>query len=431
MSVSIQAPWAVGAGTGADAGPGARPTGDVYAQAARFVASAAVVVVGVDQRVGYGATAALPLAIVLLPLWLPAVRRHALASLITSLAALAAVSGVVLSVLSSADHAVIGADRTQSIGLLGSGIAAFGLLLWAGSQLPLHRIAMLYGAGALASTVASGALSWKYDLAVPTTFVVLGALERRRRGVLPAVAVVALGVIGAADEARSFFGICLLTATLAIWQRRPTRQAGKATVARRWFSVALLAGFGLAVFFFASALATGGALGATLQERSTAQVSRSGSLIAGGRPEWAATRELFELNPAGYGAGVVPNWADRMAGKTGLASLHVDAGGYADHYMFGRAFELHSVAADLWVRFGWVGAALAAAIVVVIVRSLGSLLAARQAPTYVIFACTLALWYVLFGPLYTNWFDVCVALGLAAIAVGPRTSAAAFEQAVP
>jgi hypothetical protein len=245
------------------------------------------------------------------------------------------------------------------------------------------------------------------------------------------VAVLTLGVIGVADEARSYFGVCLLAATLAIWQLRPTRYARRITDRYRWFHVALIAGLGIAVYFLTSALAAGGTLGGTLQERSTAQISRTGSLIAGGRPEWAATRELFELNPAGYGAGVVPNWADRMAGKSGLASLNVDAGGYADHYMFGPTFELHSVAADLWVGFGWVGVALAAAIVVVIVRSLSVLLSARRAPTYLIFACTLALWYVLFGPMYSNWLDVCLALGLAAIAMGPRSTAAASESAVP
>jgi hypothetical protein len=427
MSAAIQAPWPAGAL--ADAEAGAPPRSDVYAQATRLIASAAVVVVGTDERVGYGATAALPLAIVLLPLWLPALRRRALAALIAGLAALSAVSGVVLSELSSADHVVSGVNRSQAIGLLASGIAAFGLVLWAGSQLPLHRIAMLYGAGALGSAIANGALSWKFDLAVPTTFVVLGALERRRRGVLPAVALLTLGVLGVADEARSYFGVCLLAATLAIWQLRPTRYPRRATGPHRWFTVALLAGLGIAVYFLTSALATGGTLGGTLQERSTAQISRTGSLIAGGRPEWAATRELFELNPAGYGAGVVPNWADRMAGKSGLASLNVDAGGYADHYMFGPTFELHSVAADLWVGFGWVGVALAAAIVVVIVRSLSVLLTARRAPTYLIFACMLALWYVLFGPMYSNWLDVCLALGLAAIAIGPRPTAASPKRA--
>jgi hypothetical protein len=429
MSAAIQAPWSAEGAAGIDAGAAARD--DVYARASRVLAAAAVAVLGVHERVGYGATAALPVAIVLLPLWLPAVRRYALATLIVGLAALSAVTGLVLGELSSADHVVSGVDRLQAIGLLASGIAAFGLVLWAGSLLPLHRIALLYGAGGLASVLVRGDLSWKYDLAVPTTFVVLGALERRRRGLLPAAVLLALGLIGLANDARSYFGVCALAATLALWQLRPARRIGPVRLRDRGYALALLAGIGVAVYFLTSALATGGAFGADLQERSAAQISRSGSLIAGGRPEWAATRELFALDPAGYGAGVAPNWTDRMAGKAGLASLHVDAGGYADHYMFGRTFELHSVAADLWVRFGWAGVALAAAIVVVIFRSLMVVLGARRAPAFLIFACVLALWYVLFGPLYSNWVAVCVALGLAAVAAGPRPAASTTERAAP
>lgn len=434
MNAAVQAPSPLRALAGADAEAAevaAAPMHALYARATRIIASVAVVAIGLDERVGMGATAALPLAVVLLPLWLPFLRQHALATLIASLAAVSAVSGVVLSELSAADHVVSGPNRIQAIGLLASGIAAFGLLLWAASHLPLHRIVMLYGAGALASTIANGETSWKYNLAVPTTFVVLGAVERRRGTVLPAVAVLVLGVAGVADEARSYFGVCVLAATLTIWQLRPTSQAHPTTARHRWFPVALLAGLGVAIYFFTTAMATGGTLGETLQERSTTQISSSGSLIAGGRPEWAATRELLELRPAGYGAGVVPDWADRIAGETGLASINVDAGGYADNYMFGNTFELHSVVADLWARFGWVGVALGLTIVLAIVRGMSFLLAERRAPTYLLFGCILALWYVLFGPMYSNWLDVCVPLGLATIAVGARPEVPAPEREAP
>jgi hypothetical protein len=120
--------------------------------------------------------------------------------------------------------------------------------------------------------------------------------------------------------------------------------------------------------------------------------------------------------------GVVPNWADRIAGETGLASIDVDAGGYADDYMFGTTFELHSVTADLWARFGWVGVAVAAAIVLALMRSMGVLLGARQAPTFLIFACVLALLYVLFGPMYDNWLDICAVLGMALVPAGGAVS---------
>ena len=54
-----------------------------------------------------------------------------------------------------------------------------------------------------------------------------------------------------------------------------------------------------------------------------------------------------------------------------------------------------------------------------IVRSLSFLIAARQATTSVIFACIGALWYMLFGPIYSNWLEVCLALGLALLVRAP------------
>ena len=400
-------------------GDGARPVEtDAYARATRIIASAAMVLVGLDLHAAYGATAALAAAVLLLPLWLPVLREHAFATLITGLAALSAVAGLVLSELSSVDHVISATHRVQAIGLLGSGIAASGLILWARSAIPLPRIAVLYGAGALTSAVAHGDLDWTYNLAVPTTFVVLGVLERRRVGVVPAVAVLTLGLVGVAQEARGYFGVCVLAATLTLWQLRPPRPDRPRPARDRWFPLVLVAGLGLATYLLASSLATGGVLEDAEQRRPAAQIEAIGSSIAGGRPEWAATRELVELSPGGFGAGVVPNWNDRIAGETGLASIDVDAGGYADDYMFGTTFELHSVTADLWARFGWVGVALAGAIVLALIRSMSFLLGARQAPTFLIFACVLALWYVLFGPMYGNWLDVCAALGMALIPAG-------------
>jgi hypothetical protein len=395
---------------------------DAYAHATMLIASAAVVLIGSDLRVAYGTTAALAVAVLLFPLWLPVLREHAFATLIIGLAALSAVAGLILSELSSVDHAISATQRVQAIGLLGSGIATFGLILWARSVMPLPRIAILYGAGALANAVAHGELDWTYNLAVPTTFVVLGILERRRAGVVPAVAVLTLGVVGIAQEARGYFGVCVLAAVLTLWQLRPQRPDVRMQARARWFPLALVVGLGFAAYLLVGPLATGGVPGDADQRRSAARIEASGSSIAGGRPEWAATRELVWLSPRGFGVGVVPNWADRIAGETGLASIDVDAGGYADDYMFGTTFELHSVTADLWARFGWVGVAVAAAIVLALMRSMGVLLGARRAPTFLIFACVLALLYVLFGPMYDNWLDICAVLGMALVPAGAAVS---------
>ncbi|MGH2604060.1 MAG: hypothetical protein ACRDJ9_32330, partial [Dehalococcoidia bacterium] len=318
---------------------------DAYASATRLIASVVVVTVGLDLHVAFGASAALPLAVVLLPLCVPVLRRYPLAMLVGGLAALSVVSGLALAELSSIDHQVNQAKGLQSIGLLSSGIAAIVLLLWARRLMPLHRLVTLYGAGALASAFVDGQLSWKFHLAVPTALVVLGLVERHRPGVAAAAVILVIGVIGVMDDGRSLFAACVLAATLTIWQLRP-RSPGRRE--RRRFPLVLLAGVAGAVYVFTTAMATGGALGQTVQERTTAQ-TESGSLLSGGRPEWAATRELVKLNPSGYGVGVVPNRTDRTTAKAGLESINVDVDQGRERFMFGDQFGLHSVAADLWV----------------------------------------------------------------------------------
>jgi hypothetical protein len=259
--------------------------------------------------------------------------------------------------------------------------------------------------------------------------VVLALLERKRSGFQPALVVLGIGVLAAAADGRSLFGACILAATLTLWQLRPRSLTKKE---RRWFPAMLIVGVGVAVYFFTSALATGGALGQKVQQRTTAQVGAEGSLLTGGRPEWAATRSLVHLNPSGYGVGVIANFADRTAGKEGLLSIGAPVDPFREQYMFGRELELHSVTADLWVNFGWAGVALAAVTLFGLARGWSFALAARQAPTYLSFAVIMALWYLLFGPLLTNWLDVSSALAFALIAGHPsRLSAAAGSADAP
>jgi hypothetical protein len=402
-----------------------RDAADAHAQATKLIASAVVVIVGFDFHVAMGASAALPLAVILCPLWIQVLSRYRLATLIGGLAALSVASGLVLAELSSIDHQVSDVQGTQAIGLLMSGIAALVLLLWARTLLPLHRVVLLYGTGALASAFADGDLRWKFSLAMPTALIVLALLERKRVGVIPALAMLGIGILAVADEARSVFGASVLAATLTIWQLRPRSRVGRE---RRWFPVMLIAGVSVAVYFFTTALATGGALGEAVQQRSTEQIQSQGSLITGGRPEWAATRALLKLNPSGYGVGVVPNWTDRMTGKAGLESINVDVDPFREEYMFGAELELHSVAADLWAGYGWAGVALAVVIAFALARSLSFALAARRTPTYLLFAVIMAFWFLLFGPMFSNWLDVCAALGFSLIAWGQRAPTDGWAQ---
>ena len=266
----------------------------------------------------------------------------------------------------------------------------------------------------------AGDPSWKYGLALPTAFFTLGLLGRTRSRLVQAVVVVGFGVTALADDYRSLFAFCLLTATLTLWQARPRSSDG---VNNRWFPALLIAGMGVTAYLLLSTLLTSGYLGSEVGGRTVEQVETSGSLLAGGRPEWLATRELVLLRPQGYGAGVVPNWADLHAAKSGLASVNVELEQKRDGYMFGGEFRLHSITGDLWVRYGWLGLALAVTILITLIRSLSFRLAARDAPTPVILITLLSLWAMGFEPSYSYWVEVCVATGLVIYARPDRSPA--------
>jgi hypothetical protein len=408
------------------AAPGAVVT-DPFERATRLIAQGAVFVAGFELQVGFGMHAVLPLAAVLLPLWIRTLRRYVLATTILVLSACTIAWGWILSEVTAADHALSQQVRLQSIFLVLSGVAAVAIVIWARSLVPDHLVVALFGAGALASALSAGRSSWKFDLAVPVTFVVLGLLERRANRLVPAIAVLVLGVLGVLDDGRSYFALCLLACVLTLWQLRPLDPGRRIY---RWYPAMLLAAVSLVIYLLASSLLTGGYLGAEVQQRSVQQIETTGSLIVGGRPEWAATRELVKLHPSGYGPGIVPSWEDVRAGKAGLDSVNVELESKRQLYMFGGQFKLHSIAADLWVGYGWVGAGLAILMLVTLVRSMSFAIAAHTLDTSVTLAATLAAWFIFFGPIYSNWLGVCVGLGLVLLP-RPAPHPAAGAEAAP
>lgn len=387
---------------------------DPYRRATALIVHGAVVIVGFDYTVGGGMSAALPLALVLLPLWIRSLRAYALAPLLAVLVVASFVSGVVLSAFAAQDHTVSSASRAQMLGLLLSGAAALVLVLWARREMPLHRVVALYGLGGVLGAVVDGRLSWKFGVALPATFLILGLLERGGSRWRTVIAITLLGLFGAADDYRSYFAFCLLAATLTLWQLRPAATDDRPR--SRWWPAFLLGGLAFAMYLLTTALLTAGYLGEEVQVRTQEQIEQSGSLLAGGRPEWAATFELMQLKPPGYGVGVIPNLEDVHRAKAGLESINIGLNPERDRYMFGTEFRLHSIIADLWVRYGFVGLALAATILVAVVRSLSFALAERQAATSAILASLLALWSLFFEPSYTYWVRVCIAVGLVLVA---------------
>jgi hypothetical protein len=390
------------------AAPAARRPTDRGVFVTGAVVQVTIVLAGAGTTVANGITFALLIVIATLPVWIRKIAVYSSAQLILASGAIAAVSGVVLAEFSKANYVVNGQLQREAIAVLFSGLAIMVIVLWGRLLFPLHRIALLFGAGSLADAFLSPDRGFKFTFALPVTILLVGMLDRSTRKWLPAIAIVGLGLIGILDEARSFFAFCILAAALTFWQLRPA--TGRE--ANRWFPIILLGGIAIAIYSVVTSLLTKGYFGPELQQRSIAQIESTGSLIAGGRPEWSATWALMQARPTGFGAGVVPRFEDVMVAKAGLASIGVDTGGYLYNYMLGGQFRLHSVASDLWATFGLIGIVFAAIVVFSLVRSLSYRIADRDASTLTIFMCTLALWFMAFGPFFSNWRDVCFALGL-------------------
>jgi hypothetical protein len=379
------------------------------------VAIGSVLLIGLHSTLYYGVTtAAVPVAL-LIPVWTSILWRFRGAPSLMILTALALVAGVLLARVSAADHHIDGREAFASITLLATGIGAVGVLLWVSTIIRPDRIALLYGVGMLLGSAASpaswGSDPWKYAFAFPVAIIALSLFQQLRSGIMSLVLLGVLGLVSIVFNYRSFLAFCVLTALLVLWQKARRSPAAS----RNRFAPLLMMGvIGLGIYYLATSLLVGGFLGATLQQRSIAQIDASGSLLIGGRPEWSATVQLMKMNPWGYGLGATPNMDDLMAGKRGFASINADYNnGYIENYMLGNQFHLHSIIADLWSSCGVVGLVLAVLIVVRLLGSLSVALSASSASAVFVLTTLVAVWDLGFGPIFTNLTDVTLALALA------------------
>jgi hypothetical protein len=378
------------------------------------VAVLSVLLIGLNRPIANGVTtAALPVAL-MLPVSLSAVAAFRYARVLLVLAAVALLGGACLTLISSNTYAV---DQNVAIteGLLVlTAVYSVGVLLWVSRLIGIDRVALLYGLavllGAALDRAKWGENPWKFAFAFPTVVVVLALVSRTRRFVLQLVALGALGLVSVLLDHRSYFGFCVLTGVILIWQRigewRPPRHKA--------FSVVAVGAAGLAMYYGGTALLVDGALGPELQERSEAQIEASGSLLLGGRPEWSGTVQLMRLRPEGYGFGVIPGTPEVKAVKTGFAGINVQYdNGYVERYMLGGAFRLHSIVAETWAYCGVFGLVLCGAIALVLIGAFVTRFATRTGTPLFLFLAVLGLWDLAFGPSYSNWPDVTIALALA------------------
>lgn len=376
---------------------------DAWRRAETAVVALVTVVIGMRLNLTHLISLGHVLSLILLPAWVSYLPRYRGARTVLVLGACAAVSGVVLTVLASDDHAIGYGTMLNNTALLVGLLLNVGFLLWARSHLSDQLLVVLFGLGVIlgvspADTLfASGA--WKFGYATGVTLVVLGLAQWSRSRALELAVVAVLIGVSAVTDSRSALGILLLVAALLVWQLRPVPIRGRSAL-RGVLSLTVAAA---AAYVVGQALIVAGYLGRETRARSLEQLNESGSLILGGRPEIAATAALWRDNPFGYGSGTHINHHDLVVAKTGMASLHYDPNnGYVEKYMFGTTYELHSFLGDLWSRFGLLGLALGVVMLVLITRRMGMIVTAGVTSAAWWYLATRSLWNLFFSPWYAS-----------------------------
>ncbi len=351
-----------------------------------------------------GLTVGFAVCCALLPVWFPLLRLYRGATNFMILGLLAVAAGILLTQLARIDHSVsTSAMLAYSFLMLGL-LFGVGLVLWARTLLSDAAVSVWFGIGLLAgispSSAAFASNPWRFGFSVAVTVVALGLAQLSGKRWVELTALLVLAAASGLTDARSSFAILLLTALLVAWQMRSRSSTRRGSALKALLAVAAI---GVVVFSVGQALILEGFLGQATQERSQAQISASGSLILGGRPELAATTSLMGSNPWGFGSGVHANLHDILIAKSGMISIgYQPDNGYVERYMFGDGFELHSVVGDLWANFGLVGVLFAAFFLFVLLRSLGTRLSQRTASAIFLYLGIKALWNLMFAPLYSS-----------------------------
>jgi hypothetical protein len=361
-----------------------------------------------------GPRLALVVAIALLPVWIGEVFQRRIPRAMFLVVPFCVASGVCLALFASSGLRVNWVVHVNALLFFLYCMVAFGLLLWAaamtsaGSMLAIYAMALL-GTGLLTPQTDT-ASAWKYTFALPTTILFLVVASRTRKLWAAQGVLVLMAAVSLLAAYRSFTGFCVGVVVLTIvlqWMpkggrapslKRKNRRRRRGTV-QQTIIAALTA---VLVYGLFSALALNGYLGDAIRTKSIEQTSTGVPLLAGGRPEWAATLELVKSRPFGFGPGVMPSSENILDAKLALLKLGVGIeGNYVNQYIFGHQLKLHSIMADLWASFGLAGLLLSFLMLVAVGRSLPRSIF-EPAVALRLFMAVICAWFIFFGPILSN-----------------------------
>lgn len=397
------------------------------ARGAGIIPGIAILLCGANISFGSGVSTSLIVGVLLFPLWVSSLHGARTIRILLLLLGLCVFSGLVL-VLTRSDG--FNFSEHEEFGFLATFIGVsctIGIATYAHRFLSVPTLALLFSIGWLLNTASrADEMSenlWKYGLSQPLTLLILCLLHRSRISIQVS-ALLVLSVVGLIQESRSYSGFCLAVALLLIfskiWKHSPTMRS-RGRIAVTGLAIGAL---GLVAFTEVTKLMSSGALGQEIQNKTLAQLNTSGNLIAGSRPEWAATLGLMKWQPFGYGPGAIPSVTDFSRAQDGLYAINVSAtNNYFTQYMFGGQFRLHSIIADFWANFGIVGLLTAAVMLAILIAYVLRSFNAGVLPGYLAFLAVSSVWYLLFGPIFSNYpqtaFSVAAVLLISRTASGP------------
>lgn len=372
-------------------------------------------VIGSRYVVHRGLTLGYFLSFLLAPLWMGHVRRLVSARILYALVLVGIASGVLLQWWNSQDHQVdTELAIINTVEILGV-VSCAGAMLWVVKKVGVGWALVSFGLAMVIFVDRSSDLydsgPWRYGYALPVTIVALGLSVFAAKRWFEFLAVAVLTVAAIATGARSVFGILLLTGVMLVihWARGRGLRRRSSVLLTGGVIVALAA----SVLMLGQAMMLDGYLGEQAQERTTAQVNASGSVLLGGRPELGATIALLVTRVWGMGLGILPNWSDIQTGRSGMAAIGYDPlNGYVDNYMFGEGFRLHSMFGDLWASFGIVGLLLVALILWMCVKTL-SIGSGNLGDAAMYFVTFQTMWNAFFAPWYSGILVLILFLALA------------------
>jgi hypothetical protein len=300
--------------------------------------------------------------------------------------------------------------------LLISALALIITIVWARSLLEPSTIALLFAIGLTLNDAMTPESwkgdPWKYAFSWPLTLAAMALATRLRPRVGVIVVLGVASVISIPTGYRSFLAACIVAIAIQLWRLTITHRHSTRS---QMITAVLLAITVVGAYQALTTLALSGALGIRNQIVSEQQVAQSGSIIVGGRPEWAAAVSLFASRPVGLGSGVIPSTNDINVGKAGLLSVGVDTNSvYVNDYLFAGPIELHSVASDLWVTYGLPGLFVALLCGYVLLSSIFQSLTRppHSPPGFLILPALWGLWDLAYSPMASNLYEVVFATSM-------------------